>query len=100
MLFRSLKDPYGTSLLFGAGYAPRENKYVANLRYEIRDLVPAVRGSFTVDYSGIETLHFYGFGNDTEDTESRQFYKLRRGRLLVERDADSRLHHRRHLGTD
>jgi hypothetical protein len=79
-----LKYPYGTSLLFGAGYAPREDKYVADLRYEIGDLLPSVRGSFTVGYSGIETLHFYGFGNDTEETEPRQFYKLRRGRLLVE----------------
>jgi outer membrane protein assembly factor BamA len=45
--------------------------------------VPGIHGAFDLGYSGIETLHFYGFGNDTEETESREFYKLRRGRLLV-----------------
>jgi hypothetical protein len=78
-----LKDPNKSTLLLGAGFAPRDAKYVADLVYQARDVVPGVHGSFELGYSGIETLHFYGFGNDTEETESRDFYKLRRGRLLV-----------------
>jgi len=78
-----LKYPNKATLLLGAGIAPGDAKYVADLQYRVRDLVPGVHGSFELGYSGIATLHFYGFGNDTEATESRDFYKLRRGRLLV-----------------
>ncbi|UCG86569.1 MAG: BamA/TamA family outer membrane protein [Gemmatimonadota bacterium] len=79
-----LEQPYGNFLKLGAGYAPRETKFVADLGYEVPDLFSGVGGAFTLGYSGIETLKFYGFGNDTEATEPRSFYKVRRGRLLVE----------------
>ena len=79
-----LKQPYGNFLTLGAGYAPRETKFVADLGYEVHDLLSGVGASFTLAYSGIETLSFYGFGNDTEAAEPRSFYKVRRGRLLVE----------------
>lgn len=78
------KYPYSNSLKLGAGYAPRENKFVADVEYEVRHLILGTRGSFRFEYSGIETLHFYGLGNDTEETEPRAFYKLARGRLLFE----------------
>jgi hypothetical protein len=79
-----LEEPYGNFLKLGAGYAPRDTKFVADLGYDVRDLFSGVGASFTLGYSGIETLKFYGFGNDTEATEPRSYYKVHRGRLLVE----------------
>jgi hypothetical protein len=75
--------PYSTAFRIGAGYAPRENKFVASLAYEVHDLFRGVHASIAADYSGIETLYFSGLGNDTELTGTNRFYKLRRGRLLA-----------------
>jgi len=79
-----LKQPHGSFLKLGAGYAPRDTKFVADLGYDVPSLFSGVGASFILGYSGIETLKFYGFGNDTEATEPRSYYKVHRGRLLVE----------------
>ena len=76
-----LHDPHRSLLSFGAGYAPFENKFVADIKYEERHLLSGLHGSIRLRYTEIEILNFYGFGNDTQDDFSRSFYKLRRGAL-------------------
>lgn len=69
--------PYSSRVQIRAGYATTAQTYRAELSGEFRDpLAPAIL-SLRARASGIEVIHFYGFGNETADTGSREFYKVR-----------------------
>ncbi|MDX1428867.1 MAG: BamA/TamA family outer membrane protein, partial [Rhodothermales bacterium] len=78
-----LQNPHRSLLSFGGGYAPLEQKFVADVEYTVRNLLPGVHGSLRAEYTGIEILHFYGLGNDSKETLSPDFYELGRELLRV-----------------
>ncbi len=78
-----LKKPYNSRIQLSAGYAAGANRFVVDYRHEIRDVVRYVHSSFLARWSGIEILHFHGFGNETEASGSRTFYKVNQKQILL-----------------
>jgi outer membrane protein assembly factor BamA len=72
-----LKTPYRTKVSLSAAYATRAGLPVLDYRHELKDVVPGRADlSFQARWSGIEVLHFHGFGNDTEVEGSREFHRV------------------------
>jgi hypothetical protein len=72
-----LKTPYSTRVSVSAAYATRAGLPVLDYRHELKDIVPGRADlSFQARWSGIEVLHFHGFGNDTEVGGSREFHRV------------------------
>ena len=71
--------PHRNRLNFGFGYAPVKDKYVADVKYSVRNLGPGFHGAVEARYTGIEILHYYGPGNGTEEVLGEEFYRLGRG---------------------
>jgi len=79
--FRRL--PYNSHLRFRAGYATAAQTGRADFTGEFRGLVPPVVVTLHVRASGLDILRFYGFGNETVETGSSDFYKVKQQRYLV-----------------
>ncbi len=79
--FRRL--PYNSHVRVRAGYATTARTYRAELTGEFRGIVPPVVVSLRMRASGIDVLRFYGFGNETRDTSSSDFYKVKQQQYLV-----------------
>ncbi|MEE9225021.1 MAG: BamA/TamA family outer membrane protein [Bacteroidota bacterium] len=79
-----LKKPYSSRIQLSAGYATGANRFVLDYRQDFRDIVQHVHARFHARWSGIEILHFYGFGNETEELESRSFYKVNQTQMILE----------------
>src|SRR5439155_965602 len=73
--FRRL--PYNSHLRVRAGYATAAQTGRAEFTGEFRGLVPPVVVTLRMRASGIDVLRFYGFGNETVDTGSSDFYKVK-----------------------
>src|SRR5207249_3255625 len=69
--------PYNSHVRVRAGYATTARTYRAELTGEFRGIVPPVVVSLRMRASGIDVLRFYGFGNETRDTSSSDFYKVK-----------------------
>ncbi|MEE9226012.1 MAG: BamA/TamA family outer membrane protein [Bacteroidota bacterium] len=78
-----LKKPYSSRMQLSAGYATGVGQFVLDYRHDFRDVVRRVHPSFHVRWSGIEILHFHGFGNEIEAPETRNFYKVEQKQLLL-----------------
>ena len=79
--FRRL--PYNSHVRVRAGYATTAQTYRAELTGEFRGIVPPVVVSLRMRASGIDVLRFYGFGNETRDPGSSDFYKVKQQQYLV-----------------
>ena len=79
--FRQL--PYGSQLLVRGGYATAAATYRAEFKGEFRAVVPPAIVTLHLRASGIEVLHYFGFGNETVDTASTDFYKVKQQQYLV-----------------
>ncbi|HEV2749073.1 MAG TPA: BamA/TamA family outer membrane protein [Gemmatimonadales bacterium] len=79
--FRRL--PYNSHVRIRAGYATTAQTGRAEFNGEFRGLVPPVTVTLRVRASGIDILRFYGFGNETVDTGSSDFYKVKQQQYLV-----------------
>jgi len=66
-----------------AGYATAAQTYRAEFTGEFRGIVPPVVVTLQMRASGIDVLRFYGFGNETPDTGSQNFYKVKQQQYLV-----------------
>lgn len=79
--FRRL--PYNSQVRVRAGYATAAQTYRAEFTGEFRGIVPPVVVTLQMRASGIDVLRFYGFGNETPDTGSQNFYKVKQQQYLV-----------------
>lgn len=79
--FRRL--PYASRVQVRAGYATTARTYRAEFRGEFRGLVPPAAITLHARASGIDVVRFYGFGNETVDTGSTEFYKVKQEQYLV-----------------
>lgn len=77
------KDPHASRQLLRAGWAFGEEKpkaeYFGDFRRENRSSYWGFHGFA----SGVETLHYYGFGNETRTTEEADFFKVKANQYLV-----------------
>ncbi len=78
-----LKKPYGSRIQLSAGYATGAGEFRLEYRHDFRDALRHVHPSIHARWSGIEILHFHGFGNETKAPESRRFYKVEQRQLLL-----------------
>ena len=79
--FRRL--PYNSHLRVRAAYATAAQTGRAEFTGEFRGLVPPVVVTLRMRASGIDVLRFYGFGNETVDTGSSDFYKVKQQQYVV-----------------
>jgi hypothetical protein len=79
--FRRL--PYNSHVRVRAGYATAAATYRAEFTGEFRGIVPPVIARLRLRASGIDVLRFYGLGNETRDTGSSNFYKVKQQQYLV-----------------
>jgi len=77
------REPRSSQLTMRAAYATGASSYRAELTGEFGDLVSPAIVTLHARASGIEVLRFYGFGNETVDTGSTAFYKVRQQQYLV-----------------
>jgi hypothetical protein len=66
-----------------AGYATAAATYRAELTGEFRGIVPPVVARLRLRASGIDVLRFYGLGNETPNSGSQDFYKVKPQQYLV-----------------
>lgn len=71
------KDPYASKQKVRVAYATKAGSfggdYTGEFHRENSDLSPGLYARV----SGLDFLHFYGFGNETENVEDEEFYKLK-----------------------
>ena len=79
--FRRL--PYNSHVRVRAGYATGAQTYRAEFTGEFRGIVPPVIVKLHMRASGIDVLRFYDFGNETSDTGSTDFHKVKQQQYLV-----------------
>jgi len=79
--FRRL--PYNSHVRVRAGYATAARTYRAELTGAFRGIMPPAVVTLHLRASGLDVLRFYGFGNETPDTGSSDFYKVRQQQYLI-----------------
>src|SRR5437588_6051644 len=79
--FRRL--PYNSHVRVRAGYATAAATYRAEFTGEFRGIVPPVIARLHLRASGIDVLRFYGLGNETPNSGSQDFYKVKPQQYLV-----------------
>ena len=75
--------PYNSRVRVRAGYATAAQSYRAELTGEFRGTAPPAVVTLQLRASGIDVLRFYGFGNETVDSGSNDFYKVKQQQYLV-----------------
>jgi hypothetical protein len=77
------KHPWSSKHSLGVGWAFQANaprvRYQGAFRPENSEIV----GSIDLQYSGIEVLRFYGFGNETNDDGRDRFFRVRNQQYRV-----------------
>jgi len=79
--FRRL--PYNSHVRVRAGYATGAQTFRAEFTGEFRGIVPPVVARLRLRASGIDVLRYYGFGNETSNSGSTEFYKVKQQQYLV-----------------
>jgi len=75
--------PYKTRWMVRAGWAFGAQRGRTEVEGEFRGLVTPAIATLYLRASGIEALNFYGFGNETPDTGSTDFYELHQQQYVV-----------------
>jgi hypothetical protein len=78
------KDPYASKGTFRLGYATRAGAFGADYRGEFRRENSQTRTGLYLRASGLDFLHFYGFGNETGAGGDEDFYKVKHTEYVVE----------------
>lgn len=89
--------PYSSEVTFRAGYATTAQTYRAEFDGEWRELMPSTALRLHARASGIEILHFYGFGNESVDSGSLDFHKVFQHQYSVAPALAFQLSRRAHL---
>ncbi len=70
------RDPFAARHSFSLGFASSGLKPFASYTGTFRRLLRDLDATVHVEYSGVETVRFTGFGNDTQLLGSSDFYKV------------------------
>ncbi|HEX5133234.1 MAG TPA: BamA/TamA family outer membrane protein [Candidatus Krumholzibacteria bacterium] len=78
------KDPYADKQTFRLGYATRAGAFGGDYRGRFRhENSPRMTGMYA-RISGLDVLHFYGFGNETTANEDESYYKVKHTEYVFE----------------
>jgi hypothetical protein len=75
------KFPYADSHLIRAGYATTAQTGRFEYEGDYRRVNSSLFTTVSVYASGLDVLYFYGFGNETQSEESKEFYKVRQSQF-------------------
>lgn len=75
------KVPYADSHLIRAGYATKARTGKFEYEGDYRRVNSSLFTTISVFASGLEVLHYYGFGNETTSGESKDFYKVKQSQF-------------------
>jgi len=75
------KIPFADSHNIRAGYATKARTGKFEYEGDYRRINSSLFTTVSVFASGLEVLHFYGFGNETASEEPREFYKVRQSQF-------------------
>ncbi len=78
------KNPYADKHTVRVGYATGAGGFGVDYRGEFRRENSRSYSGLYVRGSGLDFLHFYGFGNETPDTEDEDFYKVKQSMYRIE----------------
>jgi hypothetical protein len=77
------KDPYADTQTLRLAYATKAGSFGADYTGEFRrENSPLILGLYS-RLSGLDFLHFYGFGNDTRNNQTEDFYKLKHNEYVL-----------------
>ena len=75
------KMPYADSQLIRVGYATTARSGRFEYEGDFRRINSSLFTTVSFFASGVEVLHFYGFGNETTSEESKEFYKIQQSQF-------------------
>lgn len=78
------KDPWADTQTLRVGYATRAGAFGADYRGRFRRENSRSRVELYARVSGLDFLHFYGYGNETEATSDEDFYKVKHTEYVAE----------------
>jgi hypothetical protein len=78
------KDPYADQHTVRVAYATNAGGFGGDYRGEFRRENSRSYSGLYVRASGLDFLHFYGYGNDSKSTEDEDFYKVKQSIYRVE----------------
>ena len=78
------KVPYSSKWRFRLGYATSAQTLNGDILGDIRLENSTTYFTILVRGSGIATLNFYGFGNETPETEPASFYRVRQQQYTLQ----------------
>ena len=81
--FGFLEEPFLSRLQMSVGWAFGRSEPILNLRYHRRHVAGGADLLLGARYSGFEVVRFYGLGNETEESELPDFYKVRQRQLAL-----------------
>ncbi len=76
-----LKDPFSQRLQVKMGWAVGRAEPLADYRHYFQDVVGGSDLQVRARYSGFEIVRFYGLGNETEQSEAKEFYEVQQKQL-------------------
>jgi hypothetical protein len=71
-----LKRPYGARIQLEAGWAFAAQEPILGYRHLVRDAVGGMDVRLRLEWSGIELINFYGFGNETQAAGTSEFHRI------------------------
>lgn len=77
------KDPFSAHHLFTAGLVTNGPEPVIAYRGTLRDVWHGVDGRVRLEYTGLDFIKFFGFGNATSATQPVAFYEIAEREALV-----------------
>ena len=81
MYFGYRKAPFASRHAFNVGLATNGFEPFASYTGDFRRVLPNLDARLRFKYSGIQTVRFNGFGNDTQISEPSSFYKVERSHV-------------------
>lgn len=81
-----LKEPFSSRVQFSAGYASgpgRLGRFDFRYRHDFKELARNVDVSLDASFTGMEIIHFHGFGNETAAPRSSSYYQLKLKQLQI-----------------
>jgi hypothetical protein len=78
------KDPYADKQMLRVGYATKAGSFGVDYNGEFRRENTGTYLTLYALASGLDFLHFYGFGNETKATSNEDFYKVKHTEYIFE----------------
>jgi Omp85 superfamily domain len=78
------KDPYADKQTVRVGYATNAGGFGGDYRGEFRRENSRASTGLYVRASGLDFLHYYGYGNETQAPRDEDFYKVKQSMYLIE----------------